>query len=554
MGNGLLFHVPRFQRDYSWTDEEWDDLWADIQGLFGEDPEPAHYMGYLVLQSKDSKKFDIIDGQQRLTTLSIFTLAVLKNFDLLIEMRIDPENNKRRQVQLRGSFIGYLDPVTLIPQSKLTLNRNNDAYYQNYLVPLLKSPVRGLKYTEHQMRKAFEWFDRKIKEEYTVKKDGAMLASLLDHLTDKLFFTVITVTDELNAYKVFETLNSRGVKLSATDLLKNYLFSVVHREGNDGLELDKLDERWQQLVGILGSESFPDFLRAHWNSRNKFVRAANLFKTIRAQVANRGQVFDLMRAMEMDANTYVALSRPEDDQWHAEQKRYVEELSMFHVRQVYPLLLAAYRKFDNADFTRLLKACSIISFRYNVIGNLPPNEQERLYTGVAVQVHDGVVNTVNQVLGKLKPLYPDDEAFSRLFCDKQLKTSQARNKRIVRYLLFKLERRVSGGSDYDYDSDVFSIEHVLPESPGLGWEQFGDADHEAFVYRLGNMTLMKFNDNLEIGNAPFDVKKVKYAESKFEITRKIATDNSEWTMARIAERQQWMAKQATAIWRIAQLG
>jgi Protein of unknown function (DUF1524) len=101
---------------------------------------------------------------------------------------------------------------------------------------------------------------------------------------------------------------------------------------------------------------------------------------------------------------------------------------------------------------------------------------------------------------------------------------------------------------------MFSIEHVLPEAPDLGWEQFGDADHEAFVYRLGNMTLMNVNDNREIGNAPFDVKKVKYADSKFEITRKIATDNSEWTMARIAERQQWMAKQATAIWRIAQLG
>ena len=68
MGNGLSYCVPTFQRDYSWGADEWDDLWQDIVGLFGEDPEPAHYMGYLVLQSSDNRVFDIIDGQQRMTT------------------------------------------------------------------------------------------------------------------------------------------------------------------------------------------------------------------------------------------------------------------------------------------------------------------------------------------------------------------------------------------------------------------------------------------------------------------------------------------------------
>jgi len=71
LGNGLSYHVPPFQRDYSWTDDEWDDFWQDIHGLFEEDGELAHYMGYLVLQSSDNKRFDIIDGQQRLTTISI---------------------------------------------------------------------------------------------------------------------------------------------------------------------------------------------------------------------------------------------------------------------------------------------------------------------------------------------------------------------------------------------------------------------------------------------------------------------------------------------------
>ncbi len=552
MGNGLIYYVPRFQRDYSWTDEEWDDLWADIQNLFLTDSEPEHYMGYLVLQSKDNKKFDIIDGQQRLTTLSIFTLAVLKNFEKLISDGVDPENNNKRQEQLRGSFIGYLDPITLIPQSKLTLNRNNNNFYQNYLVPLQKLPLRGLKATEHQMRKAFEWFDSKVGQEYGYKKDGAVLATLLDHLSDKLFFTVITVTDELNAYKVFETLNARGVKLSSTDLLKNYLFSVVHRESGDDRELNILDERWEILVGKLGSESFPDFLRAHWNSRNKLVRSSDLFKTIRSKVLNRKQVFELVREMESDADPYVALSRPEDTIWNSEQKEFIEELRMFNVRQLYPLLLAGFRKFDSKNLSLLLKACSIISFRYNVIGNQPTNEQERVYTNVAEQLHNSKLNSIQDVLQSLRSIYPNDNSFYSSFCEKQLKTAQSRNKRIVRYILFKIENYVSG-NNYDLDSDDYNIEHVLPEFPENDWSQFTDRDHELFVYRIGNMTLMKANENRELGNKSFGQKKIVYINSIFEITQKISTDNQGWTMERIAHRQKWMANQAKTIWRISQL-
>ena len=120
IGNGQTYNVPHFQRDYSWSNEEWDDLWLDINNLIREH-EDAHYMGYLVLRSKDSKNFDIVDGQQRLTTLSILALAVLKNFERFIKEGVDPENNKLRQEQLRNSFIGYLDPVTLLSKSKLTI-------------------------------------------------------------------------------------------------------------------------------------------------------------------------------------------------------------------------------------------------------------------------------------------------------------------------------------------------------------------------------------------------------------------------------------------------
>ena len=127
---------------------------------------------------------------------------------------------------------------------------------------------------------------------------GQNFAAMIDSLVDKLFFTVITVTDELNAFKVFETLNSRGVRLSATDLLKNYLFSVISTAATHETELKALEERWERIVGLLGSESFPEFLRVFWNSHNKLVRKSDLFKAIRRHITNREQSFTLIRDLD----------------------------------------------------------------------------------------------------------------------------------------------------------------------------------------------------------------------------------------------------------------
>jgi uncharacterized protein with ParB-like and HNH nuclease domain len=547
MGNGLIYSVPRFQRDYSWTDEEWDDLWRDIEDVLQAEGGAAHYMGYLVLQSRDSKNFDIIDGQQRLTTLSIIVLAVLANLKKLIDKEQDAENNRRRQDQLRNSLIGYLDPVTLVAKSKLNLNRNNDNLYQNYLVPLQPAPRRNLKTTEHQMRKAFEWWENQIGKKY---KTGEALAGFIDRLTDKLFFTVITVADELNAYKVFETLNARGVKLSSTDLLKNYLFSVVHAQNQDEYELIHLEQRWEELVGKLGSESFPDFLRSHWNSRNKFLRHAELFKRIRDQIRSREHVFDLIRKMQVDVDTYVALSKPEDELWLPDQRQYIGELRMFNVRQVYPLLLSAFRNFNTRDFSALLKIVSVISFRYNVISNNPANEQERIYNQIAEKIETRQL-ALAEVLVELSSLYVPDKDFKNAFAGKILKTTQSRNKRIARYILARLERHLSG-NEYDMDSDRFNIEHIMPESLAEEWNQIDDLDHELFVYRLGNLCFLHTGQNRDIGNGGVEKKRPVYAQSEFALTRRIAEENSFWNPSRIEQHQQWMATQANTIWRISQ--
>ncbi|MFM9118591.1 MAG: DUF262 domain-containing protein, partial [Planctomycetota bacterium] len=288
LGNGLTYRVPAFQRDYSWGEEEWEDLWADIHGTLIADGEPAHYMGYLVLKTSDSRIFEVIDGQQRLTTTSLIILAAMRLLKKIIAENQNPDDNQRRLEQIRSTYIGYLDPVTLTSNNKLALNRNNDGYYRDYLAKLADHlPQRGFPASTHSMRKAFEWFEKKLQIQVRDERDpGMALAQFIESMSDKLFFTVITVADELNAYKVFETLNARGVRLSATDLLKNWLFSVLARGETPQANLLELERQWENMVGRLGSESYPDFLRMHWNSRHPFARQAELFKTIRARIQN----------------------------------------------------------------------------------------------------------------------------------------------------------------------------------------------------------------------------------------------------------------------------
>lgn len=129
MGNGLRYEIPKFQRDYSWEAEHWDDLWQDIRALLA-DEDNEHYMGYLVLQTSNNKEFQIIDGQQRLTTMSLLILSTLKCLKELVDSGIEAENNLKRKDSLLNSYIGYVDPVTLISNNKLKLNRNSDDYYQ----------------------------------------------------------------------------------------------------------------------------------------------------------------------------------------------------------------------------------------------------------------------------------------------------------------------------------------------------------------------------------------------------------------------------------------
>jgi hypothetical protein len=225
IGTGKKYRAPSFQRDYAWEEEQWEDLWNDIQELL-QAPGTNHYMGALVVKALSEREFQIIDGQQRIATLSVLVLAVIHCLHHLPGDEATRNANAERSMGLRQDFIGKKDSASLLHSSKLFLNATNDGFYQDYLVQLRKpSNPRGLAKSNQLMWQCFNWFGKRLTESGLVGESLARLVS--DTLAWQLQFIRITVEDDFSAYTVFETLNARGLELSSTDLLKNYMFSLV---------------------------------------------------------------------------------------------------------------------------------------------------------------------------------------------------------------------------------------------------------------------------------------------------------------------------------------
>lgn len=539
MGNGLHYEVPKYQRDYSWDKEQWSDLWYDLMQMIDE--KDSHYMGYLVLQTSDDKNYQIIDGQQRLTTICVLILAVVDSLLNLPGTDKEKEDNKKRAENIRSTYIGNMDMLTLTSVNKLVLNRNNDHFYRTYLSTLQEMPKRGLKASERLLKSSFETFKSYLEIKYRSAKE---LVVFIENLVNNIFFTVITVTDELNAFKVFETLNARGVQLSS-DLLKNYIFSVANTNDLHQTKLDELENIWAEIADILKDSQISDYLRFYWNSTHKTIRKNQLYKTIRNEIKTPEEAFSLLRDMRKKADIYIALRSPDDELWRAqpEVSTNLGLLKLFNVIQPIPLLMSAYSNLSERDFSSLLTKIVIISFRYNVICGKNPNELENVYNKVALDIN----KTKSYKTEDLKAgIYVTDAEFEQTFAYKEFVYS-SRNNQIAKYILGKIEKFESGAS---IDISSSTLEHILPDNPNEEWN-WDDVKIQQFHYRLGNMTLLEAGKNRDLGNVSFSEKKAVYKKSTVPMTVEIGnSDLEEWTENCIDTRQKKMANEAKGIWKI----
>jgi hypothetical protein len=547
VGNGRIYRVPPFQRDYSWEEEQWEDLWNDLDEM-RDMSEERHYMGALVVEGISDREFSIIDGQQRLATLSLLSLAVILRLGELAESGVDPDANRERAAALRNRFIGEKDPASLVESSKLFLNRTDDAFYQDYMVQL-RNPLnpRGLPKSNRLLWECFSYFIKRLMGT-SIFASGERLAKFLSETMGRqLMFILITVEDELHAYTVFETLNARGLELSSTDLLKNYLFSRLRVTA----DLDALQRRWQALIATVRQERFPEFLRYHLLCEQPKVRTERLFKLVRERVKTPQEVFSLMEALESRAELFSALSDVTHGYWIENQacKPFIRDLNLFRVRQMTPLLFAAWERLTSDEFARVLKLVSMVSFRYSVVSGLNTNSLEPAYHEAAKALLEGRARTPADVFSCIRPIYVEDSKFRQDFAGLSIDTG-GRRKNLAKYILARLECDISERT-CDPDTDPGSVEHILPENPGSEWGlSFPEDQWDRAINRLGNLTLIEPNLNRRVGNAAYSEKVTAYGQSAYAITRRIADDApEEWNLARLEARQERMAQRAVHLWR-----
>lgn len=545
VGNGHLYTVPPFQRDYAWEEEQWEDLWTDLMELLAQ-PDQRHFLGTLVLESKG---FDavVIDGQQRLATLTILALAILGRLQKLADEGVEPEANRERIVTLRSRFIGEKDPRSLWVTPKLRLNRNDDDFLQSHLVAGRPPPFpQMLSESNARLWACLRFFDRQL--EQALGRSGSALAGLL-HVTlgRQLVFIVIEVARDLDAYTVFETLNARGVDLSATDLLKNHLLSHF----TVTTEQQAIELKWREkVVGPVTPRRFPEFLRAHMACEVPHIRQRRLFQLVRERVHDLQDAYDLLLALEARAELFAAFSAETHTLWadRPGARPAVSALLLFGTPQFTPLLFAAWEKLSAEAFVRIFRLLVVVAFRHVVVGRRNPHELEHPAHRVAKALLAGQCTTPADAFKRLQQVYVSDEVFRSDF--ERLQVSTNSRTRLARYILAALEADASGRA-CDFGTDPGTIEHILPESPSEAWaEHVPWARQSDAVYRIGNLTLLEPSLNRSIGNGLLAAKRTTYETSGYALTHALAEQAPEhWTLAAIDHRQKALAARAVHIWR-----
>lgn len=574
---GTSYQVPPLQRGFSWTENEWEDLWLDIEELFQqqnacasttagasrdarEDGEEtaetsSRFMGFLTLQRLGRGHFALLDGQQRLTTISILVLAAINCLQDLQKEGRDPAGNAIREEILRNVYIGNCDARTLQVTPKLTLNHAEDAYFQNTLVALHNLPESRRDASVPLPGRAFCWFRERIEAACGQgAESGSRISSLVEVAASSLFFTVFT-TDTADtadtAFMLLEHLHPCGTRHEITDFLKNQLLSCSGQPHDPAL-VASLDKRWSRMLAALGEESFPEFLRTVWNARHRFVRRKALCKVLCTTICEQSAASRLLDELERAAPICAALRTPSHAQWNACERSALEILKGLDEYAPLSLLLTCHETFfarERHVFATLLHATAVTTLRTVLAAAMSSNELEKACNAISLKMLSGECSSEKEILKELNVLYPDDACFVSSLRRTSFSLSDRKDRNIVRFLLLALEQHLSGRS-HDICHEDCKIEYILPEHPSRNWKTAEAQELREKAFCLGNLTLLEAGLSCSQESDACENKKALYSQSSFQMTRDLVTTSPQWTPEALEDRQRRMTECAAEIWKV----
>ncbi len=548
------FFVPTHQRDYKWDRDRVQTFIDDLVDALDRG-DRFYFVGLMVFMGGDDGRLRVLDGQQRLATTVILFSALRAWFG-----STDPKGEATR---LQYDFIGraeYGDPKA---QPKLSLNRNNDDKFQAYVIngsPLetikLDLKKTGKNAPNRDLLDAIVYCHSRVSEIAQKFSDPdktkLYFANLIKFLRDSVIAVRLTVPNESNAFRVFETLNDRGMDLSAVDLIKNHLFGLAYDKS--GSDLQQLEHRWSQLTQTLQNLRQEDFLKVYWTSRHGLIQLDGIFDAVKSTTKTKKDASNLSIDLLIGAEDYAALDDPDDSAWSAqtaESRELIGRLKVLGSKLVRPVIMSGMQKLIPAEFEKLLRVLEVIVVRWQVVGEGRTGTIERQCARLAQLIWNGKAINRPHFVEALAELNTTDKEFRSKFSSQENLTRQK-----AVYLLRRIEEhersQQSGASSKALGPQPdLSLEHILPDSPSDKWKKELAENPELSLLsnRTGNFCLLPTVVNRDLGSSSFKNKRKIYKQSDLLTTQQVAK-YEKWNAASIDSRQVWLASKAVAIWRI----
>lgn len=537
--------VPPYQRAYSWADEQIEELLRDLSDAMRE-KEAEYFLGTVVLTKNKAGQHAVIDGQQRLATISILICAIRNHFYAI--------GDAERADELHRDYLAKKELRGLSETPHLTLMASDNGFYESHILPK-PAPTAAAKGKKGQsasnarletaLRLCTEHVSTLAKTTHT---PAVVLLDWIEYLNDKAKVIVVEVNDEAAAYTIFEVLNDRGLELSVSDLLKNFIFRVA------GDKVSEAQAHWSRMVGILegsGAEekALKTFIRHVWASRNGVTREKDLYDKIRQHVTGKQRAISFAKELSELALVYAALDNPSDELWKdygPSVRESVEALQLLKATQIRPLLLAIVAHFDAKEVRRALPMLVCWTVRFMVVGKLGSGPLESGYADRAQEVSSGKITTATQLYEASKGFLASEAEFEQGFA-----VARSSAQYLARFYLRVLEKQSSAAAGEELivnpNVDAVNLEHIMPQTRAPHWEGVPLEQHENYVKRLGNLALLDRVLNEKSGNLPFSEKAKVLAKSKISTTREIAAA-ADWDIKAIDARQRQMAKLAVRAW------
>ena len=545
--------VPRFQRGYSWVKKHIDAFWLDITTFQKEsavkDGPDKYFLGPIVILPESKEAIQLLDGQQRLATATIL-FSVMR--DLARGLKTQEAADFARDVQ-REMILKAGSGFTL------QMGEMDRLYFEE---TIQKDPPEKRKPTIRSHRNIQQakniLADSLRKQISPLDPPNALnlLKALFQTVRSDLVMASIPVASERDAFRIFETLNDRGLRLSVPDLLLNYLMRVAKSD----VERNQLRDFWNVMLEQMGRRDINRFLRHMWVSKYGDLKAQDLFSALKKHIeAISVESVDFTRTCAEECEAYNHLL-DHDEKHLGDAAPHVRALlQRLDAQAALPLLLSCHRVFTLADFERVAKWLLVFVTRYSVLVRLDSSGLETVLFELARGVRD---------IMKSDPDKPTDLKQQTKVCLAYIKETLVKNApsndQIIaavpsleltsdeaQYIVSRLASRLQTDTK-EVTIDEANLEHIYPKHPSET-EWGGKAKQEVldpYLWYLGNLTMFgeRLNKDAAKNKEYKDKRPIYEQRSELEMTQAVARTYSDWDETKIVDRAEKLTPLVLEIW------